>query len=215
MRLSHVTGDPHESRVTIRTERHRAPGEIIQHHLVCDPVTKRGVPSDLDLARLSAPNRVPSATDNTGTLPFLALDLLNERAFKDLVRRLSRHDAESISPGASSTSASTWMKTTRVGSAHLILTGTPCHPGARVSLTPFTQSSILSRDGYSRCLPTIKTLCYRFPSFTLTGWVGTLASRSKGEFRTHWRWLGGAQGFQTLTTGVVAKRARSDNWIIQ
>ena len=63
---------------------------------MCDPVTKRGVLNDYDLARSSAPNRKPSTTDNTGTLPFLALDLLNERAFKGQVPRLYRHEAESF-----------------------------------------------------------------------------------------------------------------------
>ena len=61
-----------------------------------DPVTKRGVLNDFDLARWSAPDRQPNAKDNTGTLPFLALDLLNESSFKGLVRRLYRHDAESF-----------------------------------------------------------------------------------------------------------------------
>ena len=71
-------------------------GDISIGNLMCDPVTKRGVLNDFDLARLSTPNRQPSATDNTGTLPFLALDLLNERAFKGLVPRLYRHEAESF-----------------------------------------------------------------------------------------------------------------------
>ena len=61
-----------------------------------DPSTKRGVLNDFDLARWSAPDRQPTAKDNTGTLPFLALDLLNEAAFKGLIRRLYRHDAESF-----------------------------------------------------------------------------------------------------------------------
>jgi hypothetical protein len=63
---------------------------------MCDPVTKRGVLNDFDLARLSTPDRKPGAKDNTGTMPFLALDLLNEAAFKGLVQRRYRHDAESF-----------------------------------------------------------------------------------------------------------------------
>jgi len=63
---------------------------------MCDPVTKRGVLNDFDLARFGAPDRTPSAKDNTGTLPFLALDLLNKRALDGLVKRLYRHDAESF-----------------------------------------------------------------------------------------------------------------------
>ena len=61
-----------------------------------DPATKRGVLSDFDLAREGGPNRRPNAKDNTGTLPFLALDLLDEKAFEGLVPRRYRHDAESF-----------------------------------------------------------------------------------------------------------------------
>ena len=61
-----------------------------------DPLTKRGVLNDFDLARWSDLNRTASAKDNTGTLPFLALDLLNEKTLNGSVRRLYRHDAESF-----------------------------------------------------------------------------------------------------------------------
>ena len=61
-----------------------------------DPMTKRGVLSDFDLAREGGQNRRPSAKDNTGTLPFLALDLLNKRASEGLVPRRYRQDAESF-----------------------------------------------------------------------------------------------------------------------
>ena len=71
-------------------------GDVSIGNLMCDPVTKRGVLNDFDLARLRVPNRVPSAADNTGTLPFLVLDLLNEQACEGLVPRLYRHDAESF-----------------------------------------------------------------------------------------------------------------------
>ena len=71
-------------------------GDISIGNLMYDPATKRGVLNDFDLARLGAPDRQPTAKDNTGTMPFLALDLLNEAAFKGLVRRLYRHDAESF-----------------------------------------------------------------------------------------------------------------------
>ena len=71
-------------------------GDVSIGNLMCDPVTKRGFLNDFDLARLSSPNRGPSTTDNTGTLPFLALDLLSERAFKGQVPRLYRHEAESF-----------------------------------------------------------------------------------------------------------------------
>ena len=71
-------------------------GDISVENMMFDPVTKRGVLNDFDLARWSAPNRKPSAEDNTGTLPFLALDLLNDAALEGRVRRLYRHDAESF-----------------------------------------------------------------------------------------------------------------------
>jgi len=71
-------------------------GDISIGNLMCDPVTKRGVLNDFDLARLRVPDRKPSSKDNTGTLPCLALDLLNEDAFNGQVRRLYRHDAESF-----------------------------------------------------------------------------------------------------------------------
>ena len=63
---------------------------------MCDPETKRGVLNDLDLARVGGPARKPSAKDNTGTMPFLALDLLNKAAFEGQVPRRYRHDAESF-----------------------------------------------------------------------------------------------------------------------
>jgi serine/threonine protein kinase len=71
-------------------------GDISIGNLMYDLDTKRGVLNDFDLARLSAPDRTRSSKDNTGTLPFLALDLLNERALSGAVRRLYRHDAESF-----------------------------------------------------------------------------------------------------------------------
>ena len=61
-----------------------------------DPVTKRGVLNDFDLARMGGPDRKPSAKSNTGTLPFLALDLLDKSAFNGKVRPLYRHEAESF-----------------------------------------------------------------------------------------------------------------------
>jgi hypothetical protein len=71
-------------------------GDISIGNLMCDLVTNRGVLNDFDLARFTAPDRTPSARDNTGTLPFLAMDLLNEEALRGGVRRLYRHDAESF-----------------------------------------------------------------------------------------------------------------------
>jgi hypothetical protein len=61
-----------------------------------DPITRRGVLNDFDLARLGGPDRKPSAKNNTGTLPFLALDLLDKSAFNGRVRPRYRHEAESF-----------------------------------------------------------------------------------------------------------------------
>ena len=77
-------------------EKHIEHGDISTGNLMCDPVTKRGVLSDFDLARMGGPNREPGAKDDTGTLAFLALDLLDIWDLKRLVRRRYRHDAESF-----------------------------------------------------------------------------------------------------------------------
>ena len=61
-----------------------------------DSMTKRGVLNDFDLARLRGQDGKPSGKDNTGTMPFMALDLLNSGAFQGMVPRLYRHDAESF-----------------------------------------------------------------------------------------------------------------------
>ena len=61
-----------------------------------DPDTKRGVLNDFDLARLVEGNEGAGGKENTGTMPFMALDLLNDQAFKGMVPRLYRHDAESF-----------------------------------------------------------------------------------------------------------------------
>ena len=63
-----------------------------------NPATKRGVLNDFDLARIriKGENGKPTGKDNTGTMPFMALDLLFPRAFQGMVPRLYRHDAESF-----------------------------------------------------------------------------------------------------------------------
>ena len=71
-------------------------GDISLGNLMYDPATKRGVLNDFDLARMGGPDRKPSAKNNTGTLPFLALDLLDKSAFNGKVRPLYRHEAESF-----------------------------------------------------------------------------------------------------------------------
>jgi len=55
----------------------------------------RGILNDFDLAHLRGGPR-PSGTERTGTMPFMALDLLTEDAWAGKVRRLYRHDCESF-----------------------------------------------------------------------------------------------------------------------
>jgi hypothetical protein len=55
----------------------------------------RGVLNDYDLAHLNGRPR-PSGTECTGTMPFMALDLLTDEAWKGEIPRLYRHDCESF-----------------------------------------------------------------------------------------------------------------------
>ena len=55
----------------------------------------RGILNDFDLAHLSEKPR-PSNTKRTGTMPFMALDLLTEDAWDGKIPRLYRHDCESF-----------------------------------------------------------------------------------------------------------------------
>jgi hypothetical protein len=56
---------------------------------------KVGVLSDFDLARF-ANQTGASGRDNTGTLPFMALDLLSEEGLRGEILRRYRHEAESF-----------------------------------------------------------------------------------------------------------------------
>ncbi|KAF8877383.1 hypothetical protein BD779DRAFT_1475263 [Infundibulicybe gibba] len=69
--------------------------DISVSNLMYDKISKRGILNDFDLALLRA-RRLPSGTERTGTMPFMALDLLEEPAWKGEVRREYRHDAESF-----------------------------------------------------------------------------------------------------------------------
>ena len=60
-----------------------------------DDRRKVGVLNDFDLARL-ADQTGASGQDNTGTLPFMALDLLSEEGLRGEVPRRYRHEAESF-----------------------------------------------------------------------------------------------------------------------
>ena len=55
----------------------------------------RGILNDFDLAHLRGRPR-PSGTERTGTMPFMALDLLTKDAWDGKVKRLYRHDCESF-----------------------------------------------------------------------------------------------------------------------
>jgi Fungal protein kinase len=55
----------------------------------------RGILNDFDLAHLRGEQR-PSGTERTGTMPFMALDLLTKDAWDGKVKRLYRHDCESF-----------------------------------------------------------------------------------------------------------------------
>jgi hypothetical protein len=57
---------------------------------------KRGVLNDFDLARLSGSGPRPTGRDRTGTMPFMALDLLTKEGINGQLERLYRHDAESF-----------------------------------------------------------------------------------------------------------------------
>jgi hypothetical protein len=54
-----------------------------------------GILNDYDLAHLHGRIR-PTGAERTGTMPFMALDLLTEKAWNGQVKRLYRHDCESF-----------------------------------------------------------------------------------------------------------------------
>lgn len=60
-----------------------------------DAERKVGALNDFDLTKL-ADQEGASGEDNTGTLPFMALDLLSEEGLRGDILRLYRHEAESF-----------------------------------------------------------------------------------------------------------------------
>ena len=60
-----------------------------------DDVRKVGVLSDFDLAKFEDQTGA-SGRDNTGTLPFMVLDLVSEKGFRGEIVRRYRHEAESF-----------------------------------------------------------------------------------------------------------------------
>ena len=60
-----------------------------------DDRRKVGILNDFDLAKL-ADQAGATGQDNTGTLPFMALDLLSEKGLRGEIPRRYRHEAESF-----------------------------------------------------------------------------------------------------------------------
>jgi len=70
-------------------------GDISLENLMWDDRRKVGVLNDFDLSRF-ADQKGASGQDNTGTLPFMALDLLSEEGLLGEIPRHYRHEAESF-----------------------------------------------------------------------------------------------------------------------
>ncbi|KAL6300674.1 hypothetical protein BKA93DRAFT_711129, partial [Sparassis latifolia] len=70
-------------------------GDISLHNLMYDPDTQRSVLNDFDLAVVregSEEEREPAGKMRTGTVPFMALDLLMPGYYGGKIARLYRHD---------------------------------------------------------------------------------------------------------------------------
>ena len=70
-------------------------GDISLENLMWDDRRKVGVLNDFDLAKFAG-QAGASGQDNTGTLPFMALDLLSEEGLRGEIPRRYRHEAESF-----------------------------------------------------------------------------------------------------------------------
>ncbi|KAK7680256.1 hypothetical protein QCA50_016765 [Cerrena zonata] len=75
-------------------------GDISNTNLMVDPESKKGVLVDFDLATIvhndTEGSRPLHGNDRTGTMVFMALDLLDEEALQGKTPRLYRHDLESF-----------------------------------------------------------------------------------------------------------------------
>ena len=69
--------------------------DISLGNLMWDAEREVGVLNDFDLAKYAS-QAGASGPENTGTLPFIALDLLSEEGFRGEIPRLYRHEAESF-----------------------------------------------------------------------------------------------------------------------
>jgi len=70
-------------------------GDISLGNMMWDDRRKVGILNDFDLSKF-ADQKGPSGQDNTGTLPFMALDLLSEEGLRGEIPRRYRHEAESF-----------------------------------------------------------------------------------------------------------------------
>jgi serine/threonine protein kinase len=70
-------------------------GDISLENLMWDDRRKVGILNDFDLAKFTD-QAGASGKDNTGTLPFMALDLLSEEGLHGKIPRHYRHEAESF-----------------------------------------------------------------------------------------------------------------------
>jgi hypothetical protein len=70
--------------------------DISVKNLMYDKLNEdHGILNDYDLAHLHGTPR-PTGTERTGTMPFMALDLLTDEAWDGKITRLYRHDCESF-----------------------------------------------------------------------------------------------------------------------
>jgi len=70
-------------------------GDVSLGNMMWDDRRKVGILNDFDLSKF-ADQKGQSGQDNTGTLPFMALDLLSEEGLRGEIPRLYRHEAESF-----------------------------------------------------------------------------------------------------------------------
>ncbi|KAF9043064.1 hypothetical protein BJ165DRAFT_219511 [Panaeolus papilionaceus] len=68
--------------------------DVSAGNLMWHPRCKAGVLNDFDLSKFDL--EAPPGRDNTGTLPFMALDLLTTEGLQGKIKRLYRHDAEAF-----------------------------------------------------------------------------------------------------------------------
>jgi hypothetical protein len=71
-------------------------GDISMHNLMVTEDGKLGVLNDFDLVRCAKLQPISKNQDRTGTIPFMALDLLTNEYWSGLIEREYRHDQESF-----------------------------------------------------------------------------------------------------------------------